>query len=238
MLKYPRPSSGIQSRKSDNCLPSPQREGTIIKRAPVPNPDVSNDPEAAREYDTSTAKRGKRLGKTFIKALSKLGFEKGRILDVSTGAGEVAIELAQAFPEAQVVGLVLSEPLLEMARASTAEAGLSDRLSFEKGDVQAMPFEDNSFDAVVSLNTLHVVDRPVAMLDEIDRVLTPDGILAVSDIKRSWLGVFISLLRTAYTSAEAKELLRRSRLRPWEFRESFRSFSFGAGKSVDSLLKG
>lgn len=207
-----------------------------MKRVPRIHPKVSNAPETAKEFGTSTAKSSNKLGKTFVKAFLPSGFEKGRILDV--GTGEVAIELARVLPDAEVVGLVLSESLLQMARASTAEAGLSERLSFKKGDVQAMPFDDNSFDAVVSLNTLHVVDNPVAMLDEIERVLAPDGILAVSGIKRSWLGFFIPRLRPAYTSAEAKVLLRRSRLRPWEFRESFLSFSFRASKSVDSLLKG
>ena len=209
-----------------------------MKKAPILYPKVFDDPEAAQEYAASAAKRNKRLARTFAKILSQLGFEKGRILDVGTGAGEVPIELAKVFPKAEVVGLDLSEPLLEIARASTAEAGLSARLSFKKGDAQAMPFEDNSFDAVVSLNTLHVVDNPMAMLDEIERVLAPAGVLAIGDIKRSWLGFFMPILRTGYTAAEAKEILRRSKLRPWEFHESFLWFGIRASKSVESLLKG
>ena len=209
-----------------------------MNRAPLLYPRVFDDREAAREYVASAARRNKRIGKVFAKALSQLGFEKGRILDAGTGAGDIPIALAMAFPEAIVVGLDLSEPLLEIARASAAKAGLSDRLSFEKGDVQAMPFEDNSFNAVVSLNTLHVIDNPVAMLNEMERVLAPDGILGVSDIKRSWLGFCMPILRTALTATEVKVLLRRSRLRPWEFRESLLWFSFVASKSVESLLRG
>ena len=48
-----------------------------------------------------------------------------------------------------------------------------------------MPFEDDSFDVVVSVNTFHVVDDPVAMLNEIERILKPEGILGLSCIKRS-----------------------------------------------------
>jgi len=205
-----------------------------MKREPNMYPSVFTDPEAAREYAASAAKRGKRIGKDFAKVLSQLGFEKGQILDAGAGSGDVAIELARVFPRAEVVGLDLSEPLLELARSSMEKAGLSDRLSFEKGDVQAMPFEDDSFDVVASLNTLHVVDDPVAMLDEIERVLAPNGMLGLSDIKRSWFGLFMPILKTAYTATEAKELLHRSKLRPWEFHESFLWFSVGAGGPMNS----
>lgn len=190
-----------------------------MNRAPFPYPKVPEDPDDAKLYAESATKRGTRIGKNIARGLSKNGFEKGRIMDAGCGAGEVPIELARAFPKAEVVGLDLSEPLLEIARSATAEAGLSDRLTFKKGDVQAMPFEDDSFDFVVSVNTFHVVDDPVAMLNEIERVLKPNGGLSLSCIKRSWLEICMPILKTAYTSAEAKEFLQCSKLRPWKFRD-------------------
>ena len=186
-----------------------------MKRSP---PEYFQDAEQARSYAQSSAKRSINIAReVFVKWLQQQGFSEGRILEVGCGSGEVAIELAIQFPKAKVTGLDLSEPMLEMARASAENAGLSDRVLFKKGDTQSMPFEDKSFDAIVSLNTFHVVKDPVLMVNEIERVLAPDGCLMVTDIRRSWLGLFMPILKTAYTSTEAREVLSRSRLRRYEF---------------------
>ncbi len=162
--------------------------------------------------------------------LAQMGFENGRILDVPTGSGEVAICLARTFHDAEVVGLDSAGPRLESARAAAAEAGLSCRVSFEVGNVWEMPFEDDSFDAVVSLDTFHAVDRPIAMLDEVERVLASDGVFLLSDIKRSWLKSFMQALKAGYTPGEVKELLQRSRLRPWIFHTSLLRFGVVVGE--------
>ena len=104
-------------------------------------------------------------------------------------------------------------------RRQTEEAGLSKRLTFKRGDVEAMPFEDDSFDLVISVNTLHVVDDPVAMMNEAERVLRPDGALVLTCIRRSWLGLFMPILKTGYIVEEVKEILGRSKLRPWKLRD-------------------
>jgi ubiquinone/menaquinone biosynthesis C-methylase UbiE len=198
----------------------------MMKRKPV-EPKIPKNQLEAQKYAKSSEKRGKRMGKDFAVGLKRIGFEKGRILDAGCGSGEVAIELAAAFPEAEVVGADLSEPLLEMARKSAAD--LFHNLSFEREDVQALSFEDDSFDIVVSVNMLHVVDDPVAMLNEIERVLKPTGILGLGDNKRSWAGYFVPALKSAYTAEEAKDILQKSNLREWEFTEAFFWFSLKAG---------
>jgi ubiquinone/menaquinone biosynthesis C-methylase UbiE len=201
-----------------------------MKRKPVYSKIPKNQLEA-QKYAKSVEKRGKRMGKDFAEGLKRIGFERGCILDAGCGSGEAAVELAAAFPEAEVVGVDLSEPLLEMAKKSAAD--FFHNLSFERGDVQAMAFENDSFDIVVSMNMLHVVDDPVAMLNEIERVLKPNGILGLGDIKRSWAGYFVPALKSAYTAEEAKDILRRSNLRPWEFTEAFFWFSLKAGDTRD-----
>jgi ubiquinone/menaquinone biosynthesis C-methylase UbiE len=154
-----------------------------LKRSP---PEYFQDAKQARSYAQSSAKRSINIAReAFVKWLQQQGFSEGRILEVGCGSGEVAIELANEFPKATVTGLDLSEPMLEMARGSTESAGLSDRVLFKKGDIQLMPFEDKSFDAIVSLNTFHVVKDPISMVNEIERVLAPEGCLMVTDIRRS-----------------------------------------------------
>jgi len=204
-------------------------------------PDIRRTDSIEREVlgePTAETKRRKRRGKLLGRILSQLGFSQGRILDVGTRSGEVAIELALTFSGAEVVGIDAPGLELEVARAAAEEESLSNRVTVEVGDIQAMPFEDNSFDAVVSLETLHTVENPIALLDEIERVLVTNGTLVVGDIRRSWLALFMPVLRTAYTADEAKVILRRSKLRYWEFNEHLLWFNCTAGKSVDSLLKG
>ncbi len=205
-----------------------------MKRVPDLFPRVLDDPAWAGRYAESSARRNKAIAKRFVDMLRETGFEKARVLDAGCGAGDVLIELARACPEAKMVGIDLSEPLLDMASVAVESAGMAERVSFEKGDVQAMPFEDGSFDVVISLNVLHYVDDPVAMLNEIERVLAPRGVLGLGALKRSWLAPLMPAMKMAYTAAEAREVLQRSKLRPWVLTEFRLAFSVGAGEAVVS----
>jgi len=191
-----------------------------MKRQPIRHPRVFDRETDAQDYAKRHVKMGKMLGRRSASALAEMGFRSGKILDVGTGRGTVPIELVRAFPESEAVGMDLSSPLLDIAKSSAGEAGLSERLTFKEGDAQAMPFEDDSFDAVLSLNTLHLVDDPLAMLNEIERVLKPRGRLFVGDIRRSWFGNLMPILKTTFTLDECKELVSQSNLRPCVFEKS------------------
>jgi ubiquinone/menaquinone biosynthesis C-methylase UbiE len=200
-----------------------------------PNSRLPITKEEAEKQAKSVAKQQKRTGLEFAVQLKKIHFEKGRILDAGCGGGEMAYQLAQVLPRAEVVGLDLPGPLLEIAEEA-AEA--VPNFKIEKGDVQKMPFEDNWFDVVVSMNVFHTVDDPVAMLNEIERVLRPHGVFGLGDGKRSWAGFVIPSLKTAYTAEEAREILARSDLRPWKLRERFFWFSVTAGEYRPEPRKG
>ncbi|MGD2249015.1 MAG: class I SAM-dependent methyltransferase [Candidatus Methanofastidiosia archaeon] len=187
-----------------------------MKKAPIFTP-VPETPEQVKKYIKSAADREKKMGESLAQELVTVGFEKGYILDAGCGTGERTIELAETFPESKVVGLDLSQPLLEKAQKKAAHI---NNCTFQRGDVQAMPFEDDSFDVVININMLHVVEDPVAMLNEIERVLKPHGLLGLGDLKRSWMGYILTPLKKAYTAEEAKELLQQSNLRSWEFTET------------------
>jgi len=205
-----------------------------MKRVPDLFPRVLDDPAWARRYAESSARRNKAIAKRFLDMLRQTGFEKARILDAGCGGGDVLIELAESCPEAKMVGIDLSQPLLDVARTAVESAGVAERVSFEKGDVQAMPFEDGFFDVVISLNMLHYVDDPVAMLNEIERVLAPHGVMGLGALKRSWLAPLMPAMKMAYTAVEARELLQQSRLRPWELTEFRLAFTVGAGEAIVS----
>ena len=103
-----------------------------------------------------------------------------RILDVATGTAGVAIALARA-THAEIVGVDLSEPMLEIGRQRVYDAGLDQRVRLEQSRAEELPFPDASFDAVTFTYLLRYVADPIATLRELSRVLRPSGTLAGLD---------------------------------------------------------
>ena len=171
----------------------------------------------AGEYARKHQKIAEKFGHEIAEKLTQQGLQTGRILDVGCGFGAMAIVLAQAFPQSQVVGIDLSEPLLELASQSAQAAHLGERVRFEKADVQRIPYDDNSFDAVTNVQMLHIVEDPIAMLNEMERVLTPAGSLFMADIRRSWVGLLDRVFKSGLTVKEARALVHGSALREGTF---------------------
>ena len=199
-----------------------------MKRAPLTHDGVFADPAFARHYARKHSRMGERLGMDYAKKLVGSGFSGGRIVDVGCGPGATALVLARAFPDAEVLGIDLSKPLLDLARETAGGADLEGRVQFERADVQAMPLEEDAFDLVINANMVHLVDDPVAMLNEIERVLKPAGHLLISDLKRSWMAVFEREIRSALTVDEARALFSQSNLREGQFRSGMIWWHFEA----------
>jgi demethylmenaquinone methyltransferase/2-methoxy-6-polyprenyl-1,4-benzoquinol methylase len=100
-----------------------------------------------------------------------------RILDVASGTGAVAIELARRYG-CSVVGIDQSPEMLAAGRRRVAAAGVGGLVRLEQGRAESLPFEDESFDAVTFTYLLRYVDDPAATLRELARVLRPGGKLA------------------------------------------------------------
>jgi demethylmenaquinone methyltransferase/2-methoxy-6-polyprenyl-1,4-benzoquinol methylase len=98
------------------------------------------------------------------------------VLDVATGTGLVARELARK--NLRVVGLDQSPSMLRRGVAGVREAGQDDRIRFVLGQAQALPFPDESFDALTFTYLLRYVDDPGATLRELARVVRPGGVIA------------------------------------------------------------
>ncbi|MBN1138959.1 MAG: class I SAM-dependent methyltransferase [Anaerolineae bacterium] len=171
----------------------------------------------AGEYAQKHGKIAAKFGREIAQKLAQLGLRAERILDVGCGFGTTAIVLAGALPESEVVGIDLSEPLLARAKEAARDAGLERRVSFRKADVGQIPYDDHSFDAVVNVQMLHIVEDPVAMLNEMERVLVPGGMLFMADIRRSWIGYLDKVFKTGLTVQEAGALVARSNLRQGTF---------------------
>jgi ubiquinone/menaquinone biosynthesis C-methylase UbiE len=103
----------------------------------------------------------------------------GRVLDIGTGRGFTAVELARR--GAEVTTIDMSEEMLNSAYLHAADAGLADRIEFHHADGGNLPFEEGSFEVVTMINVLHHLENPEIVLPEIARVLMPGGRLIVSD---------------------------------------------------------
>jgi demethylmenaquinone methyltransferase/2-methoxy-6-polyprenyl-1,4-benzoquinol methylase len=99
------------------------------------------------------------------------------VLDVATGTGAVAIELARR-TGCRVVGLDQSAEMLAAGRERVAAAGLAQRIELVDGRAEALPFPDASFAAVTFTYLLRYVDDPGATLRELARVVRPGGTMA------------------------------------------------------------
>jgi ubiquinone/menaquinone biosynthesis C-methylase UbiE len=108
-----------------------------------------------------------------------------RLLDVACGAGALVIELAPRVERA--VGVDLSDGMLQLARSRLAEATDAGRLAnvdFLQGPSDQLPFEDDSFTALVCTTALHHFAEPQRSIDEMARVLAPGGRLVIGDAGR------------------------------------------------------
>jgi SAM-dependent methyltransferase len=99
-----------------------------------------------------------------------------RVLDVGCGTGNVAVRAAEA--GAQVVGLDLTPELFEDARRYAAEVGVE--VEWVEGDAEALPFDDESFDRVLSSFGVIFAPRHSVAAAEMARVLAPGGAIVVT----------------------------------------------------------
>lgn len=98
------------------------------------------------------------------------------VLDVACGTGGFTRDFAKAVgPEGLAVGFDASETMLRRAVAETAH----DQVAYVRGDVIDLPFRPQSFDAVCCFAALNLFATPMAALDEMTRVLTPGGRIAL-----------------------------------------------------------
>ena len=100
-------------------------------------------------------------------------------LDIATGTGEFARALSPHV--ATVVGLDATDAMLEQGRKFVAEAGL-ENIEFQNGIVQALPFEDESFDIVSSRYAFHHFADPKPVISEMARVCRTGGHIIIVDI--------------------------------------------------------
>ena len=121
------------------------------------------------------------------------------VLDVATGTGLVARELARK--NVRVVGLDQSPDMVSRGLDAVRERGLDGRVRFALGQAQALPFGDGAFDAVTFTYLLRYVDDPAATVAELVRVLRPGGVMAARAPRRRAGGARVAAVQAVRRAA-------------------------------------
>src|SRR5918912_1511579 len=137
-----------------------------------PEPELSRVPDAAVESFAGVANHWL-LGRV----------EAGEtVLDLGCGAGtDLLIAAQMAGPEGRAIGVDMTASMLDRARASADEMGLSN-LELHEALIESVPVEDASVDVVISNGVIDLVPDKDAVFHEIDRVLRPGGRLQLADV--------------------------------------------------------
>jgi arsenite methyltransferase len=104
------------------------------------------------------------------------------VLDVGCGAGmDLLLAALSVGPTGQAIGVDMIEAMRACATAGAAACGLSN-VDVRAGEATSLPLEDHSVDVVISNGVLNLVPRKAPAIDEIARVLKPDGRVQLADI--------------------------------------------------------
>jgi ubiquinone/menaquinone biosynthesis C-methylase UbiE len=197
-----------------------------------PNEAEFIDAAAARAYDEHARRFMRAVYRRFAGKAARLNIPGKRVLDIGTGSGLLAIELARARPDWHVIGIDVSEEMLKLARHNAAGAGSSDRIDFQQAAAAALHFPDGSFALVTSNVSFRLWQDPFKIFKEIARVTAPGGYCLVWDNLRltalcpllDLIGramgmnskqrrLWLQAVRSAYTLGEARVIIEESALK-------------------------
>jgi ubiquinone/menaquinone biosynthesis C-methylase UbiE len=216
----------------------------MVDRVPLTQEPIAGM-RAVLQYD-----RGARIYmlpeyKYFVWKVLHKGVKGGKVLDIGTGSGRLAIELAKSKQaDFKVVGLDISEDMLLQARENVRKSGVDDKIDFVVGTAAKLPFSDGAFDLVVSYASLHHWFDPAAVFREAQRVCSKNGLVVIRDNKRVygnpfWEAFIWSISRfmnrrhrdnwpnailASYTLPEIKAILKESDLRSYRVSSDFIRF--------------
>jgi len=154
--------------------------------------------EVGNYYDASSPAIVASLGHTYQAGLLDTGVDATvtqlvqasevqageRVLDLGSGAGGPAVEIARRVEGTHVTGITLSPVQAEAARAYARDAGVADRITFEVGDYHRLPDRPDRFDRVVAFEALGYAVNLDEVISGVFRVLRPGGVFYIKDVFR------------------------------------------------------
>ncbi len=121
--------------------------------------------------------------------LKAAGVKSGRVLDIGMG-GCACMALYLARKGYEVTGIDRSSHAIHRARENAKGKRLRGEFTARRADATKLPFEDDTFDVVISFHSLHHIDRPIAALREMFRVCRPGGKVLISDLNPTGVKIY------------------------------------------------
>jgi len=208
------------------------------------------DIEVAKAYDRiSQWPQFVCLRKMIIRELRRC-HPQGILADIGCGPGYLTADIAKLFPHLSIIGVDISEEMMQKAIANLSMLGFGERAIFRQGDIHKLPFDPNSVDFIITTLSLHHWSEPAKAIHEIHRVLKPGGQFLIFDLRRDSPRLFYWIMRFAqtiilpsamsrineptssalasYTSVELKEILSATPFKHYSIQPGiFWSFIFG-----------
>jgi ubiquinone/menaquinone biosynthesis C-methylase UbiE len=147
----------------------------------VLEPEIMDTERDALEYEAidNTA-----VNQEFAdQALSLLPL-RGRVLDIGTGPGDIAVLMAKQAPGLYITAIDLAEHMLALARRNVERAGVGERVRIERLDAKATGYADASFDAIISNSLVHHIPEPLGFFKEVARLGGEHAGLFIKDLLR------------------------------------------------------
>lgn len=167
--------------------------------------------EGSHRYDRHVGRLFRGGYRRIAADVANLAPPDAEVLDISTGPGHLLVELAGIRGDLRVTGLDLSADMVEIARGHLAAFG--ERATAVAGDVGAMPFDDASFDVIISSSAMHHWPDVEAAAAEVGRVLRPGGQVLIYDFFAAPFDAMTAA--TAKVPAFAGRPTRRTRFAAW-----------------------
>ena len=147
------------------------------------------------------------------KAIKRLApFSPQTILDVATGTADFAILAAKTLNPKQLIGIDISEGMIDIGRKKIQKEKLEDIISLQNGDCMQLPFEANKFDAVTAAFGIRNFKDLKRGLKEMQRVLKPGGHLCVIELTtptrfpmKQLLGIYSHTILPLYGALISKD---------------------------------
>jgi ubiquinone/menaquinone biosynthesis C-methylase UbiE len=110
--------------------------------------------------------------------------ENALLLDAGTGPGRIPVLICQMQPNWQIVAIDMAQSMLQIAVQHVVQASLQNQIRLELVDAKRLPYADGHFDMVFSNSLVHHLPDPLPFLQELKRVLKPQGGIFLRDLLR------------------------------------------------------
>jgi ubiquinone/menaquinone biosynthesis C-methylase UbiE len=193
----------------------------------VPEPEIMSGGDDVEAYASAAVQAHlQKIDNNFVDHVLRLGVHTGIALDVGCGPAQIPIALLQRLPSLRFVGIDQSPAMLEEAKRAAQSAGVADRLLLTLASADSLCFADATFDLLCCNSVLHHFSHPVQALNELGRVVRPQGAVLLRDLRRpgwlafpwhvGWYGrhytgtmykLFRASVAAAYTAEELKQMV-------------------------------